>query len=855
LNPGAYSHRKEYVGPFRGACAHHRPLAGTGLIEGRNPLIKNIGGPFMAVLLTSCMAAPAHAKTLSVNDSPAVPGEWGFRPAEGEDRRLTPPGFVWRPQKGAAAYELECARDRRFSKSVYRAGGIRYNCHCPPKALKKGKWYWRFRFADGKGQKSSWSKVRSFTVAEKAIEFPMPTRDELIRRIPKRHPRLFIRPGQLPDLRKRARGDLKEVYEGLIKDCEKLLKRPPSTEEPPKYPLGMVRGSDPWRKIWWGNRRYTEKVLGGAAKLAFARLLGGNEEYGRLAKRLLMAAAEWDPKGSTGYRYNDEAGMPYNYYFSRTYTFVNDLLTEEEKAKCREVMKIRGEEMYKHLCPRHLWMPYASHSNRAWHFLGEIGIAFLGEIPDAEEWVWFAVNVFYNVYPVWCDADGGWHEGVSYWSSYIHRFTWWADIMRAELDINAYKKPYFSKIGYYPMYLMPPGTKGGGFGDLTAHWTSSRNRRLMTTFAAQAKNPYWQWYVDELGGPQLEGGYVGFVRGALPKVEAKVPLDLPTSRLFRGIGQAMLNTNIMDARKNVEVIFKSSPFGSQSHGYEAQNSFLLYAFGERLLIRTGRRDSYGSKHHKEWMWHTKSVNCITVDGEGQEKHSRSAVGEITSFHTSAAFDYVEGEAARAYGGRLERFTRGILFVKPELIFIYDRLEAPKPSHFEWRLHAPTEMAVNGQRDVRVVNGGAACRVSFLAPSGLELSLTDKFDVPPRPRIKLVEWHLTARTPKRSKQVEFVTVIRPHRAGRDLPGAARLERIEGGYALDAKLESGRAVVLMRAGNRKQLRFGEVSTNAELAALVLGPDDKPKDSLLVGGTRLRFEGKVLSRVERAARPGKE
>ena len=79
-----------------------------------------------------------------------------------------------------------------------------------------------------------------------------------------------------------------------------------------------------------------------------------------------------------------------------------------------------------------------------------MGIAFLGEIEEADDWVWFAMNVFFNVYPVWSDDDGGWHEGVMYWSSYIGRFTWWADVMRAAMGINAFDKPYFSKVGYYP---------------------------------------------------------------------------------------------------------------------------------------------------------------------------------------------------------------------------------------------------------------------------------------------------------------------------------------------------------------------------------------------------------------------
>ena len=50
------------------------------------------------------------------------------------------------------------------------------------------------------------------------------------------------------------------------------------------------------------------------------------------ARRLLLAAAEWDPKGATGYRYNDEAGMPFAYYAARTYTWIHDHLSEEERA-------------------------------------------------------------------------------------------------------------------------------------------------------------------------------------------------------------------------------------------------------------------------------------------------------------------------------------------------------------------------------------------------------------------------------------------------------------------------------------------------------------------------------------------
>jgi len=735
------------------------------------------------------------------------------------------------------AYELQCARDTAFRKVAYQAAVQRYNCHCPPKTFEPGTWHWRFRFLDRKGKTSAWSKARAFVIDNTAVAFPMPTRQELIGRIPRKHPRLFVRPEQLPHLKQLANGELKKEFDALVSACDRLLKNPPPSKEPPTYPKDCERKSEQWRTIWWGNRVSTIRCLNGAATLGFARLLSGNDAYGRLAKRLLMDAAQWDPKGSTGYRYNDEAGMPYNYYFSRTYTFIHDLLSEKEKATCREVMTVRGREMYDHLARRHLWRPYSSHSNRAWHWLGEVGIAFRDDIPDAEEWVWFAMNVFYNVYPAWSDAQGGWHEGASYWRSYVHRFTWWADAMRVAMDVDAYRKPYFSQVGYYPVYLQPPGTRGGGFGDLCAARKSSDNRSLMTILAAQARNPHWQWYVDVHGGPRAEGGYIGFIRGALPKVEAKPPDDLPSSRCFRGTGLAMLNATLASAADNVQILFKSSPFGTQSHGYESNNSFLLYAFGERLLIRTGRRDIYGSKHHTGWMWHTKSTNCISVGGQSQGKHSAAVRGEILGFHTSKAFDYVAGEAGSCYGKALERFTRHILFVKPGLVVLFDRLKAPKPAALQWHLHAPTEMEVRDPRGViRVRSGDAACQVALLAPEDLDIRQTSRFDPPPRPRVKLTEWHLTAET-KPVRQAVFVTLIHPHRKGEAPPTNAALKEIDGGYVLGADLSDGRVAVLLRLRDSGAIAFGDLSATADLAAVRFDAAGKPTNHILVTGRAVR------------------
>lgn len=797
----------------------------------------------LVALAVMLVALASHAQA-QFDDTPAGLGEWGFRPTEGGVSATNPPGFCWRPQEGARVYALEVARDEAFVDIVYEAQGIELNVHCPPLILPTGRLYWRVAFVGADNVRSQWSVVRAFSIPEDAVRFPMPEFGELMARVPKEHPRLFVRPEELPRLRALAQGELKPQYDALVAQCERIMANPPDTTEPPKYPEGTVTLSEEWRAIWWGNRTRTEAVLGAAATLGFTRLLGGQEQYGQKARELLMAAAQWDPKGATGYRYNDEAGMPYNYLFARTYTFINDLLTEEERAKCREVMAIRGEEMYRHLYPRHLWQPYASHSNRAWHKLGEIAIAFMGEIEGAEDWLWFAENVFFNVYPVWSDDDGGWHEGMAYWSSYLTKVTWWQDIQRVALGIDGYRKPFFAHVGDFAVYVMPPNVPGGGFGDLAWPRKAESNRGLMSIFATQAQNPYWQAYVEALGGPQQSGGYIGFIRGVLPPVRSRPLSELPPSKVFRGTGLALLHTDLTDARNDVQIEFKSSPFGSQSHGYESQNAFLLYAYGEPLLINTGQRDIYGSDHHKRWMWSTRSVNSITVSGQDQIPHSAAAKGEIVAFATGERFDYVAGEAAGAYPkGLVERFTRHILFIKPDLIVILDDLATPEPQTFEYWLHAPTEMAVADQRDIRVTVGEAGCRVALLAPEGLALTQTDQFDPPPRERIKLTQWHLTAATPERARTAQFATVIRPHHAGEEPPTGGVFERGANCCAVRAARADGEVIALWRTGVGEMSALG-VSADADVAAVLLDEQGRPVEWFVHGGAMLSYAGRALT-----------
>lgn len=721
-------------------------------------------------------------------EPPASGDEWGFRPAAEEVSAVTPSPFVWRPQSDAGSYELEYARDPQFTREKTTVPDLAWNVHCPNRVMKPGTWFWRVRFLDRTGTPSEWSSVRRFAIADDAAELPMPSQEEVDRRIPQTHPRVFLRPEELPGLRKKAAGELKEQVAHLIAACDRLMRAVPDTSEPPKYPETAAPGSIEWRKIWWGNRMRTLNALDGAATLGFGYRLTGNHAYGELAKKILLGCAKWDPRGSTGRAYNDEAGIPYLSRFSRTYDYVYELLTEAEREECRRIIRIRGNEAFQLLYPRHFYRPYVSHSNRLWHFLGEAGVAFYNEIPEAKDWFRGALNVYFCVYPVWGDDDGGWHEGLWYWEQYLDRFFYWGDVMRSALGINVCAKPFFARTGYYPMYCEPPGTGDGGFGDLSELYRSDRSAQVMRYLAMESGNPYWQWYADRLKPQGEESAYVSFLRGTRPKVNPKAPTDLPTSRCFRGNGLAFLNTDLSDGGNNVQLLFKSSPQGTASHGFDANNSFILNAFGERLLIHSGIRDYWGSPFHRNWMWDTKSVNGITVNGISQKKGSFEAKGGTAGFSTGKRFDYVSGEAADSYpAGTLKRFRRQILFCKPSAILVVDTLEAPESAEFAWHLHAVNPMKL-GQNRTDVTNAGAACRVDFLHPTGLKLEQTDQF-IPNPARKQPNQYHLTAIPAEKSNRQLFLTLLRPRRTGEPLRGKPVLRRNGDRFDLSVELPEG------------------------------------------------------------------
>lgn len=739
-------------------------------------------------------------------DRDPAPGEWGYRPADRQPTAVNPPALTWVHDPAAATYTVQWASgsDFRDATSVDRVRWCVYTHYEP---LPPGDYVWRYRVDRRDGSQTDWSRPRRFTVPANAVTFPKPTLPQLQARIPREHPRLFFRPEELPAVRAWAQGDGRRVLDELRQKADQLLRGEP-TPEP------TVRGTirDPQtRTQWWPNRERTLKACQEAETLALVYLLTGTPRYGEGARRWILHLASWDPDGPTNFTLNCEAAKPLLHRLPRAYDWAYDALTPADRRRVQDVMRRRAADAWRNGEVRegngHLNQPYNSHGNRVWHKLAECALAFHGELEEADTWLDYAVNKFYAAYPVWSDDDGGWHEGLSYWSGYLTKTVWWTEVADKALGIDSFRKPFFAHVGDYPLYVAPPGSPDMGFGDLSYRPPSS-SWGFVHYYARKTHNPYLVWWADQHGMRFTTDDPVQrLVWARLPPLSPQAPDKLPPSKVFPGIGVAVLNATLRGGADNVQLRFKASPFGRQSHGHDPHNSFTLAAHGDALLVNCVYRDWHGSPFHTKWCWSTGAHNALLVNGQGQKPHSPDPLGRIAAWDFQEGADYLAGDAADAYQGKLRRFRRHVVYARPDVIVLADELEAAQPSTFQWMLHGLSEFQLDpGGQTLQLERDRAGLLVHYIAPESLSMRQRHGFEPPPDAaylggtgRSGFPEvWHAEAATLTPRDRLFVLTVLRPYRKGQRLESTLALEQNDSGVLLRVPLADGTSV---RIGLRK------------------------------------------------------
>ncbi len=765
-------------------------------------------------------------------------GEVGYSPADGETTATNPPAFVWLPAEGIERWVVQFAPGGDFDgPEAVTVEDWELTVYTPHETLAPGEWAWRYGFTTDVGP--VFGEPRRFTIPADAVEFPLPRIDDVMARIPDVHPRAYFHRDGIDELRDKVANDPEyaAMAQPVIRSAEGKLGEE-LYPEPDYLPGSGIERSRAYLESFRTMRPFTA----GMEVCAKAYILTGDERFGQEARRRLMHFMTWDPDGPTSVRNNDEAAMDLVMRGPRTYDWIYDLLSDEERDTCRRMLGRRMQQVNDlHRGMPFSSRPYSSHPGRMIGFAIEDSIILAHEVPEAREWLDYTLRLLWSVYPAWGNPDGGWAEGPGYWRAYISMLQP-VVLLLDDIGVPFKDRPFCRNNGWFGLYAVPVGGKMRPFGDGHSGGVGHGDGQVLYRWSTLCRNPYWRWYAEQLdAGPGTAPGQFGFYD---PTLEATPPSDIPQARVFPDIGLAAMHSELADPPNDVYLLMRSSPYGAVSHSHASQNAIAIGAFGEALAISSGYYQLYGCPHHAQWTWETRAHNSILVDGEGQVKRSAASRGRIAAFDDQDEYCYAVGDATEAYGGRLDLFLRRVLFIRPDTFVICDELDSAGESTFQWLLHARDEMALDeGAQTALISAGDARLLARLLAPEGLALSQMQGFPVAPEHEAP-DQFHVTAETTEPAESAVFLSVLSAYRDGDEgrVPEAEAIEG-EGGAGVLLRWDGESALVVWRLAGAEVARVGDVESEADVAVIRRDADDAIAAVYTYGGTSVTVGGQPV------------
>ena len=120
-------------------------------------------------------------------------------PHDGAEVKISPVGLTWLPCPKAVSYRVNI-----FDKGghrIYSKNAGKDPVHCPDLVLHPGRYTWDVIALDSRGKDAAQRGRRSFIISEDAAELPWIEPSELLRRVPREHPRILYPKSQLGKIR------------------------------------------------------------------------------------------------------------------------------------------------------------------------------------------------------------------------------------------------------------------------------------------------------------------------------------------------------------------------------------------------------------------------------------------------------------------------------------------------------------------------------------------------------------------------------------------------------------------------------------------------------------------------------
>ena len=547
------------------------------------------------------------------------------------------------------------------------------------------------------------------------------------------HPRLYFGPDDREALRARSRAN---ETAALWAHLEQMAKT--SRESGPVADGGRIFSMLDSRFLLPTLPAYFDVLTRSSSRIAYNALVGfinADDAARAAAKRTMLEVARWQTWTPPWF----EAHGQHTYYPAGTlaadvalgYDLLHDDLNPAERSLIRRALIERA------IVPT--WREYvldnrviANTSNWIAHTVGGSLIALAaiyGDDADPELPLYAAslLRKLEDHIAASYLGDGSYGEGISYQDFDLSTLTLAMTAVDRVFGVDYWTRTEVTKsLSYQIHVLAQPITETQDMGD--SHPPSGYS---LAGIVANSSDPTVRWYYSRFQHRSISDFLL--FPGAGPQ-------DAPkgiASRLFPVRGNAVFRTG-WEADDAI-LLFRAGP--DFNHNHADQGSFLLRAFGENLAVDAGYADYYKDPYYAAYFSQAAGHNVVLVDGDSASQSvadtrqftALSAYPRITASITSEFYDSVASELESVYQGRLRRFTRRVIFVKPRYVLVRDQLEAAAaPATYDWLLH------VNDK-------AGLSTRGSAAQYQGLKASLALRVLSPLDATMNIAAGHLPSAT--------------------------------------------------------------------------------------------------------------
>jgi len=486
------------------------------------------------------------------------------------------------------------------------------------------------------------------------------------------HPRILLTPGVQQRLRSDIRGSHKWLWERYLQDL------------PDKLEAGRLETLP--KNL---NRGHANL----APDLSFAWLMTGDRSHLEVAKNHLLNLAlsqEWDPE-------NDLVHGHLLQGIALAYDWLYQSLTEEERSLVAERLAREAQNEYERMTAGRVWYHnqyFQNHGISNFCGFAYAAAALYGEDDRAEEWLKLSEDFFDVVFST-LPADGTSLEGLSYGQYDFEFIAKYAELAGNLLGRDFYDTPGLKEMSAWILHsLLPTHTAeewAMTFGDAPRHANWHGPEHQLFLIASKLNDTTAQWlgkYLINLQERGLASASFWAILWYDPSVQEADPAQFPTFKHFKENDQVMMRSSWTDPDAML-VGFKCGPFMGRTHSLTAEwdwgtnhqhpdaGSFQIFANGQFLAIDPLYTTFKRTANH----------NTMLFKGRGQlgEDIIWMGVAECLQYrhypeivHTSSSpeYDYVVGDVTRAYHPALglKKFERHLLFIKPDVLLVADRIE-------------------------------------------------------------------------------------------------------------------------------------------------------------------------------------